>query len=681
MRVGFSIFFAVALSAHGATFQSDGTPGNIQALHNAAACHDGDTITLPANHIYTWATGLVLTKSITLQGGTTIVGDHTTFHTTPPTITNETVLIDNMPGSNRRFIDWNPTSAGLCRVTGLSFTGLNPSQPQAQNGFITFGSNNAGARFRKDHLHAHDLNFLQSICPFGNGFGVEDHCVFDGLNTQTQLQHSIKNGTGPYGDLEWSQPMPYGTDKYWFIEDCYIKNLSGLNTASGGVDCEWGGKYVVRYCELFDAEILIHGTDTSGRKRGGRGCEIYNCNYNFIESGWALDGNRSGNQIVHDNTVYSPTKPGGFGLATFRMSSKFSPWGGATGKNTWDVNDPVLYFSGTVASYSHGSVQILTVGGSPGWTINQWAGYSMSGNTTGSVILISSNTNNTVTGTDLGFGQTFNVGETVEIRKVLVALDQPCRGQGDLLSGDTPPPTNLHQVREPSYSWNNKWTGDGSTINFREATAGNAQLVQGVDYFNDTVKPGYVAFTYPHPLVSGASPTPSPSSTAIPTVSPTPSGTPSLTPTPTPDSSPTAAPSPTPTPSIAPSPTASPSPLPSSPTPTATAIQTPTPTATPTNTPTPIPTGTPTPTATATPNPFVLWGWGERVRSDRFAYLSWSGSTVPAIDIFRDGTKVATVFGASEFTDSLGHGGSQTFVYTVCEQGTTNCSNEIFISF
>jgi len=61
-------------SALGAVYNSDGTAASVQYLHDNLA-HDGDTITLPAG-MFTWTSGVHLTKGITLQGagvGITIV--------------------------------------------------------------------------------------------------------------------------------------------------------------------------------------------------------------------------------------------------------------------------------------------------------------------------------------------------------------------------------------------------------------------------------------------------------------------------------------------------------------------------------------------------------------------------------------------------------------------------------
>jgi hypothetical protein len=135
-----------------------------------------------------------------------------------------------------------------------------------------------------------------------------------------------------------------------------------------------------------------------------------------------------------------------------------------------------------------------------------------------------SNTNNTLTCFDwAGPPINWTTGQQYQIHKVLIALDQPTRGQGDLVIGDTPvnsttgTPAWPNQLRDPCYSWNNVYQPDGSTINFVVEII--PALVQGLDYFSDTPMPGYMPYTYPHPLVTGGGPTPTP--TPTPTSTPT----------------------------------------------------------------------------------------------------------------------------------------------------------------
>ena len=146
----------------------------------------------------------------------------------------------------------------------------------------------------------------------------------------------------------------------------------------------------------------------------------------------------------------------------------------------------------------------------------------------------------------------FCAGDTFEIRKVIQSLDQSGRGQGVLLGltqSPTPPPGGMNQVIEPSYSWNNiKENGDHYNLSSSFGT-----IRAGEHYFNDTAKPGYTPYVYPHPLVTdGRNPTPTPTSSPTATAtatSPTATPRPSVTPTPTPTATRTPTPTPTTTPS------------------------------------------------------------------------------------------------------------------------------------
>ena len=53
-----------------------------------------------------------------------------------------------------------------------------------------------------------------------------------------------------------------------------------------------------------------------------------------------------------------------------------------------------------------------------------------------------------------------------QIHKVLIALDQPSRGKGDLITGDRTPiaAAELESRVEPCYSWNNVYTQTGAHV-------------------------------------------------------------------------------------------------------------------------------------------------------------------------------------------------------------------------
>ena len=122
----------------------------------------------------------------------------------------------------------------------------------------------------------------------------------------------------------------------------------------------------------------------------------------------------------------------------------------------------------------------------------------------------SSNTSNTLNVYYLdgyGGGATWQAGDQYQIHKVLVALDQPGRGAGDLIN--TVIPAWPHQQLEPCYEWNDIYTPTGIHLNMTQAVGAWAVLQEGRDFYN-TPKPGYTPYVYPHPLAGGPPPPPTP---------------------------------------------------------------------------------------------------------------------------------------------------------------------------
>jgi endonuclease/exonuclease/phosphatase family metal-dependent hydrolase len=77
----------------------------------------------------------------------------------------------------------------------------------------------------------------------------------------------------------------------------------------------------------------------------------------------------------------------------------------------------------------------------------------------------------------------------------------------------------------------------------------------------------------------------------------------------------------------------------------------------------------------------VLSAVGARVRGLHEATLAWSGANGDRIDVYRDGVLVATPNNTGAYTDAIGGRGSGTYVYRVCESGTSTCSAEVTVVF
>ena len=379
----------------------------------------------------------------------------------------------------------------------------------------------------------------QAICVgvWGAIYGVADHNVLECPGGKQSFVINMGNwpnpdgSAGQWGDGSWAAPTSLGSEKFFFIEDNCFKNVTGTSAFpgftefAGNIDSTWGGRWVFRYNHCYETEMQNHGTE-GGRYRGCRAREIYHNDFHYAHV-HGPGGSRSGVTIVHDNTWDGVALGHGFVLEAYRASTSEPDWGGGSGSNPWDINDvkngaftesgfnynPVngLYESGTVSSGSLTSIVDTT----KNWRANQWVNFAVKRIVNNTISQVTSNTSNTLTLFNYTSGTSqahWTAGDKYEIRRPSILLDQPGRGQGDLITGATPinsttgKATWPHNALEPAYSWNNKYTPTGASVNFK-AGFSNVRLQQeGRDFYNNTPMPGYTPYVYPHPLVSGLAP-------------------------------------------------------------------------------------------------------------------------------------------------------------------------------
>lgn len=486
------------------------------------AANDGDTVHISAGTI-SWTEQLTVSKAVNIEGETISGGRDCTY-------TDKTILVDNMPRDRNRFFSYDLKNNPLVTsISGITFTGEGGAASNGSSPFITFGDSVGNSLVRLHHCHFTKLKSYGIYVYSGIG-GVVDHCVTDDPPSQ-MMQNGVWNGDNPYGDKVFSQPAGYGANEFnngffSFESGCVDNTKNGSSNAAGGWDAKRGAKFVIRnYVFKGSVEILCHGTEEQ-RQHGGRAQDLYDNDYYFGDICMGLDGIRSGTLIAHDNRFHG-CKPNGYGLSCYRtFSGQFgAPWGNADGLNGWDKNDPAGVFdSGTASGGSNTSL----TDNSKNWAANKFVGYVARRDSDGKISLIVGNTNNTLNLYGYTYSATWANGQTYKIRRVLQPVDLPGYGPGDLLSGDNPSPRWLNQnTPEGCYSWNNKHD-DGSKINFGPNAAAQPFQKAGVTYFNDTPLPGYSPPPFPHPLVSGATPSPSvvPTATASGTTPPPPTSTP-----------------------------------------------------------------------------------------------------------------------------------------------------------
>jgi hypothetical protein len=492
-------------SALGTVYHSDGSAASVQGLHDQVL--NGDTITIPAG-TFNWTTRVTISKSITLQGAG--VGN--------------TIIKDAVNGT--QLIQVGLVANNLTRITGIEFQDGGRANNQL-GGILKFtGSNTDGSKLRMDHCQFDDLN---GMIVADTVIGVMDHNTFIRATKNGDsvvIYDNFWNG-GTLGDKSWSDTTQFGSDRFLFLEDNIFRNNGdGLH---GVTDSYAGARFVVRHNQIFDEEVYTHGTESNGRARGTRAVEVYNNNYVGTDHNRFVGQMRSGVVLFHENTISGYwTGSTEFTLQCYRAQDSFNPWGGADGTNQWDINSGSFY-SGTASA---GGNHTVSVSGSP-WTSNQWVGYTIRRDAGGSPGFgeILSNTRNTITFSGGLFGNlNFTAGNTFKIYKVNQAIDQPGRARGSLITGNPPikPTAWNNQVTEPCYAWNNV-SGGTQQVGFGR---GNLVVRPGEHYFNNTPMPGYVPYTYPHPLVGNGSPTPSPSPSSTPTATPTATATPIATATP-----------------------------------------------------------------------------------------------------------------------------------------------------
>jgi hypothetical protein len=422
-----SVLFAVLLSIlmFGKTAQAQTinaatcNSSDVQAALNKVAA-DGATVNIPAGNC-TWTTTVsynqVFSTTILGAGNQSVLGGG-----------DATVITDGVshsPNDNPMF--------GVTVAAGKSFrlSGITVMQGSSIsfNGILAFYG--ASTAVRIDHFHLKNPSSGTGIVIGGCVYGVMDHALVDqGAGTISKAiqeeQGSCFNDPSGVGNGQWNNPTSLGSANFFFIENSTFNggtnpSLSGNTTVPFVNDCFHGGRVVFRYNTINGSTIQGHATGHANNPpdRSCRAYEVYKNSFgstaatsvtNPAEDAFFLTG---GTGVIWGNTVTGYYK--NFVEVNNDRTSN-STYAQAATLNGW------------------GFCSSSPIGGIPG--PSNWDGNASGQN---------------------GWP----------------CIDQPGRGQGDLLKGSFPTTCDVtngacsaanylgtwpNQKMEPIYEWSDSWT-------------------------------------------------------------------------------------------------------------------------------------------------------------------------------------------------------------------------------
>jgi hypothetical protein len=523
-----TVLFTFLLSAFAATLSAQGTytaascnQSDVNAVINGPThtAVNGDTINIPAGSC-TWKAGVTVPSGIAISiigNGTPSSGAGTSGASSS---CSNTVLTDDL--SSGSVISMSPSYGNfLSRISCIKFVPTTPSPGFGSPIEVVGTCTSSGCpNLRLDNITAPtswsgigiaDDTFSIVV----NVFGVADHNTVGDVPSSTNgvdflnVSHASWLGVGGYGDNSWASPDTFGTAQEFYMENNTLSYAivtdTDTNAGTGG-----GARWVCRFNEVNNISTgggcTDHGTDTTGRARGGRQYEVYGntgtCT-NPSQGCPSFTAGRSGTGIIFGNTFTN--SGGGFfkdigTLDAQRAWRQDTPWASCDGMSPWDTNDGTTYYSGTIGNFTGlgSGVWTITDSGGPGWTTNKWAPsgapYAFYDVTLGYGVFVSSSALNSLTlvflcESCISFRPTS--GDSYRILRSAVCMDQPARGAGLLVQGSTPTLVStgsagsVNEALDPIYEFEDSVPGGYLAISSNEAS-----IIANRDFYIESINQG-----------------------------------------------------------------------------------------------------------------------------------------------------------------------------------------------
>jgi hypothetical protein len=397
---------------------------------------DGDTVTIPAGSA-TWSSTVhIRNKAVRVIGAG---------------MGKSVITCNQRNGFNVDGVDGK-----FFRISGMTLRGSPGGN--GYNSFIIriFGTAKA---WRIDHIHFDATSGGAGMVGVdGYTYGVVDHCRVTGPEPRHWFVRPFENTfCPPYdsGSHAWRRPLSLGTEKAVYIESNEIRYGRFVQGHTSPVwDARSGARYVVRHNTIRNGFAGHHGAE-SRHARGTFSWEIYNNTFEYDNPVWVALNLRGGSGVLHHNKFLFHRNNSGspFIIGEYRSGGQGSgpPW-----QNSCD-SEPEY-----ICSVFKGDTNPLCATGRcpPG------------------------------------------MGVPIQIDGNIDGTGYPCRDQiGFTYNGRD----DLIQASAPVYEWNNVCiegcTGaGGADPDFVVHSGTGVHLREGRDFFNDTPKPGYGPYAYPHPL-------------------------------------------------------------------------------------------------------------------------------------------------------------------------------------
>ena len=333
------------------------TPDQASVASCVSQAHDGDTVTIAAGSA-TWTTGVTISgKGLTIQG--TGTPNSSPSQIGASSSCSQTVITLGGSGNFDGFTFLPSVSSSLTHISCIKFTAAVTNSCAA---FTAGGACNSAtcSQLRADNL-TFDASLAQStacsesgsLMVIDNFFGVADHNTATGGAAKPQeflgIQHSSWQGVGQYGDNSWHMPDTFGTAQAFYAENNSVgPNVLGSENESNAPTGRGGGRLAVRFSSCLSCEygslVSWHGTDSSGRYRGGRQAELYASTLNCPTAAncQAATGIRSGVALQFGNTWTTGSSTNEYmTIAEYRISGVNSPpWNTCAG--SYDQASPLV---------------------------------------------------------------------------------------------------------------------------------------------------------------------------------------------------------------------------------------------------------------------------------------------------------------------------------------------------